>query len=52
MDKKKETCRQCKKEVDIEDVRLKYGSCSFVYMLSYCSAQCYIKDGTQVIHLL
>ena len=46
-DKRKGTCRKCKKEVNTEDVRRKYGSCSVVYMLSYCSAQCYTKDVTE-----
>lgn len=47
MDKRKGTCRKCKKEVNTEDIRRKYGSCSMVYMLSYCSAQCYTKDVTE-----
>jgi hypothetical protein len=44
MDKRKGVCRKCGKEVNTEDIRRKYGSCSHVYMLSYCSAQCYTKD--------
>lgn len=42
-DRKRE-CRLCKKQVDTDNIRRVYGSCSHVYVLGYCSAQCYTKD--------
>ena len=49
-DKRKGTCRRCKKTVNTEDVRRKHGSCSHVYMLNYCSAQCYTKDSLMLLN--
>jgi hypothetical protein len=47
MDNRKSNCRLCNKVVNTEEVRRQYGSFSHVYMLSYCSAQCYTKDLTK-----
>lgn len=41
---RKGKCRYCEKEVNTDDIRRIYGSCSHVYMLGYCSAKCYTKD--------
>ena len=47
VDKRKGNCRRCNKEVNTDDIRRQYGSCSHVYMLSYCSVQCYTKNFTE-----
>lgn len=35
------TCKYCKKNYDLNEVERKYGIESTVYVLRYCSAQCY-----------
>ena len=35
---------KCQKEFDREEVARRYGKDSMVYLLGYCSAQCYTKD--------
>ena len=36
--------RGCRKEFDMGDVARRYGKDSNVYLLGYCSAQCYTRD--------
>jgi hypothetical protein len=39
-------CKYCKKEYDKEEVKRTLGEESAVYILDYCSAQCYTKNMT------
>lgn len=44
VDKRKCVCRNCSEVFCTEKVRRTHGSCSHVYMLDYCSLECYAKD--------
>ena len=36
--------KKCRKEFDRNDVARRYGEDSNVFLLGYCSAQCYTRD--------